>query len=46
MVAHGGNINVKNKEIGVTFEIFLPIQLTTFESVKTENADNEKEEMI
>ena len=26
MVAHGGDIKVKNKEIGVTFEIFLPIK--------------------
>ncbi|MDP2454651.1 MULTISPECIES: ATP-binding protein [unclassified Kaistella] len=26
MIAHGGDIEVKNKEIGVTFEIFLPIK--------------------
>lgn len=46
MIAHNGDIEVENKEIGVTFEIFLPIQLKNNESVETENTENEKEEMI
>ena len=43
MIAHGGDIEVKNKEIGVTFEVFLPIKEHNNESVETDNTDNEKE---
>ena len=37
MVAQNGDIEVKNKEIGVTFEIYLPIK----ENDSAENADDQ-----
>jgi signal transduction histidine kinase len=37
MVAQNGNIEVKNKEIGVTFEIYLPIK----ENESAKNADDQ-----
>lgn len=39
MTAHDGDIQAKNKEIGVNFEIFLPIRPPKYE-------ENENEEMI
>ncbi|KIA83690.1 sodium:proline symporter [Kaistella solincola] len=46
MRAHGGDILVKNKEIGVTFEIFLPLRISSEDDTEIEKIPDENEVML